>query len=101
MIGGKIENGLERGFVKHCLNYMYLLITDSYCFNNLHKLTVYNWALACMANEILSEKICPGMMSNHYRHFCHGLRAGNFFFFSAHLHVDIISYDFCEDVLRL
>ena len=26
MIGGKIENGLERGFVKHCLNY--LLITD-------------------------------------------------------------------------
>ena len=26
MIGGKIENGLERGFVKHGLNY--LLISD-------------------------------------------------------------------------
>ena len=29
MTGGKIENGLERGFVKHHLNY--LLITDPMC----------------------------------------------------------------------
>ena len=30
MIGGKIENGLERGFVKHPL--YPLLITDPQCF---------------------------------------------------------------------
>ena len=29
MTVGKIENGLERGFVKHCLNC--LLITDPWC----------------------------------------------------------------------
>ena len=31
MTGGKIENGLERGFVKHRLNY--LLINDPKCLN--------------------------------------------------------------------
>ena len=31
MIVGNIENGLERGFVKHCLNYV--LIIDPMCFS--------------------------------------------------------------------
>ena len=36
MIVGKIENGLERGFVKHRLNY--LLITDPLCLRKKSKI---------------------------------------------------------------
>ena len=40
MIVGKIENGLERGFVKHRLDC--LLITDPLCFCPIVVLTIFN-----------------------------------------------------------
>ena len=38
MIVGNIENGLEHGFVEHCLNYV--LIIDPKCFTVKHAETL-------------------------------------------------------------
>ena len=65
VIGGKIENCLERGFIKHCLNY--LLITDPMIPHYVQQISpLISYAQHISGNSVKWKKNYPLMYGEIY-----------------------------------